>query len=152
MCCANGCLDRLDPYRLAPRETENITLMYPRPDVQLTPGPTQFPVDQIQAAVANQNFQIIAADEPADEGVAAAPPVTQVDVSHPWAANRYYTLGSSVTPMDPVGIQAVGMVIYTFTCILPGLSGASVPAWNQNVGVAVIDNNVVWLNAGLYSP
>jgi len=29
------CADMLDPYRLAPRETEDITLAHPRPDVNI---------------------------------------------------------------------------------------------------------------------
>lgn len=34
--CADTCRDVYDPYRLAPRRTENITLQYPRPDANLT--------------------------------------------------------------------------------------------------------------------
>ena len=33
------CWDPLDPYRLPPRQPENITLQYPRPDVALTVPP-----------------------------------------------------------------------------------------------------------------
>lgn len=41
--------DDLDPWRLSPRETEDITLQYPRPDVPLTttsvaPGSAAWPV------------------------------------------------------------------------------------------------------------
>lgn len=53
-------VDDYDPYRLPPRETENITLMMPRPDVPLqtttvAPGsaawpPSSFPDDGLQAA------------------------------------------------------------------------------------------------------
>jgi hypothetical protein len=53
-------MDEIDPYRLPPRETESITLMYPRPDVPLqttsvAPGSaawpvSQFPDDGLQAA------------------------------------------------------------------------------------------------------
>jgi hypothetical protein len=32
-------LDEYDPYRLPARQTENITLRFPRPDVPLEPGP-----------------------------------------------------------------------------------------------------------------
>jgi hypothetical protein len=63
----NGCADAYDPYRMPPRETEDIVLEYPRPDVHLTtvsvapgapvtvpPGgatwpPSQFPDDGLQA-------------------------------------------------------------------------------------------------------
>lgn len=52
--------DEYDPWRLPPREVENITLEYPRPDVPLqtvsvAPGspawpPSSFPDDGLQAA------------------------------------------------------------------------------------------------------
>jgi len=58
-----GCADMLDPYRLPPPQTEDITLEYPRPDTPLpiqpytsvAPGdsnwpPSQFPDDGLQAA------------------------------------------------------------------------------------------------------
>lgn len=32
----DGCNDTLDPYKLAPRKTEDITLRYPRPEEPLT--------------------------------------------------------------------------------------------------------------------
>jgi hypothetical protein len=56
----SGCADMYDPYRLPPRETEDITLEYPRPDVKLVttsvaPGsaawpPSSFPDDGLQSA------------------------------------------------------------------------------------------------------
>jgi hypothetical protein len=40
--CQQGCADNKDPYRLPARQTEKITLQYPRPDVSLDDlnGPT----------------------------------------------------------------------------------------------------------------
>lgn len=35
--CSHGCADLIDPYRLPPRRTEDISLQYPRPDEDLTP-------------------------------------------------------------------------------------------------------------------
>lgn len=35
--CQTGCIDQFDPWRLAPRQTENITLQHPRPDEPLEP-------------------------------------------------------------------------------------------------------------------
>jgi len=32
VCAQPGCWDTLDPWRLAPRQTEDITLPHPRPD------------------------------------------------------------------------------------------------------------------------
>jgi hypothetical protein len=33
--CDEGCADEKDPYRLAPRPTERITIRFPRPDVDI---------------------------------------------------------------------------------------------------------------------
>ena len=33
--CEDTCVDQLDPYRLPARQTEDITLRYPRPDEPL---------------------------------------------------------------------------------------------------------------------
>lgn len=44
MVCNQGCADLLDPYRLPPRKTEDISLRYPRPDEDLTnPDPPYNP-------------------------------------------------------------------------------------------------------------
>lgn len=34
--CKDTCVDQFDPWRLPPRQTEDITLEYPRPDEPLT--------------------------------------------------------------------------------------------------------------------
>jgi hypothetical protein len=36
MVCDQGCKDQFDPYRLPARQTERITLRWPRPDTPLT--------------------------------------------------------------------------------------------------------------------
>lgn len=36
---ADGCLDELDPWRLAARQTETITLDHPRPDLNIDVTP-----------------------------------------------------------------------------------------------------------------
>jgi hypothetical protein len=33
--CDQGCADEMDPYRLAARQTEKITIRFPRPDSNL---------------------------------------------------------------------------------------------------------------------
>lgn len=49
-------LDQLDPYRLPPRQTENITLPFSRPDVPLDPeGPPNFSLDQEALRVTEWN-------------------------------------------------------------------------------------------------
>ena len=37
--CQQGCADNKDPYRLPARQTERITLQYPRPDVSVAVNP-----------------------------------------------------------------------------------------------------------------
>jgi hypothetical protein len=185
-------LDQYDPYRLAPRETENIALRYPRPDVPLYPGPVLDPVLPLQGAVDPNTIlvtqtdiligsgddtptevfttppEVIASGETQEtvytgnsilgvnpattQGVAVAPPVHKVRVTVPWAPNTYYPVGASVTPINPVGMQAAGLTIYTFTCIAPGISGNIAPDWTVFPGTGVLDNQVFWLNAGFYQP
>jgi hypothetical protein len=41
--CSEGCADEKDPYRLAPRPTEKITIRFPRPDADLTGFSDQSP-------------------------------------------------------------------------------------------------------------
>ena len=35
-CCPDGCLDQIDPWRLAPRPTESVVLEFARPDVDIS--------------------------------------------------------------------------------------------------------------------
>ena len=37
--CQQGCADQKDPYRLAARKTEKITIQFPRPDVSVATDP-----------------------------------------------------------------------------------------------------------------
>ncbi|MFA5897763.1 MAG: hypothetical protein WC829_01490 [Hyphomicrobium sp.] len=37
--CTHGCADELDPYRLPARQTERITLRFPRPDANIDANP-----------------------------------------------------------------------------------------------------------------
>ena len=37
--CDEGCRDQFDPYRLAARKTERITIRFPRPDVSVSTNP-----------------------------------------------------------------------------------------------------------------
>jgi hypothetical protein len=37
--CAQGCADQKDPYRLPARQTERITIRFPRPDVSVAVDP-----------------------------------------------------------------------------------------------------------------
>ena len=42
--CGQGCADEIDPYRLAARQTERITIRFPRPDQPLNQVSDQSPL------------------------------------------------------------------------------------------------------------
>ncbi len=149
-CCPDGCLDDLDPYRLAPRETEDITLAYPRPDFHLPPGPSNVWANQMEAAVGNGIGAVVGAT--GGNPIAAAPPVAVLQQPAAWAAQAAHALGDVVTPAYAVGMAAAGQQIYAFLCIIPGRSGATAPPWNATVGAETFDGGVVWICQGLYLP
>ena len=122
-------LDVLDPYRLPARETESITLEHPRPDVVVGIGPQ----------VLEPPLQF--------DGL------TQLQPSQPWAASTFYTKGSQVTPINPIGFDGVGRGdIYVYAAITPGISGAVRPSFPIAAGATVHDGAVVWANVGLFLP
>jgi hypothetical protein len=43
--CSQGCADQKDPYRLPARQTERITLQYPRPDTDIATDPNYLTTD-----------------------------------------------------------------------------------------------------------
>jgi hypothetical protein len=144
-------LDVLDPWRLAPRETEDITLQYPRPDTPLYPlGPSEVYVKPIQAALA-ASAQVIGSGT-SGQGIAVAPPVTAITPATTWLANTWYALGASVTQTNPYGFQANDDVYAVWVAMTPGLSGFAAPSWNVAPGSVTTDNQVLWFNAGLFFP
>lgn len=150
MCCPDGCLDQLDPWRLAPRETENITLAFARPDVAIDGyGSTPVYTNQIQV-VTSVPPPIVAADS-TGAPIAIAPPLTGISKNTtPWAANQSYPEGATVTPGVIVGLTATESMSKVYVCLVPGLSGAVAPDWNPADGSLMLDNEVVWLNSGWY--
>ena len=83
--------------------------------------------------------------------IAVAPPLTAVSQqSTPWAANQSYPQGSQVTPGVVVGPTATQGMSKVYACLVPGLSGATAPAWNRFDGTLTMDNQVVWLNEGWF--
>lgn len=160
---ANGlmvCLedrDVLDPYRLPSREPDRITLDHPRPDVSLS-IPTVDPiyVGALQAVLGvvpqtpNYPSQPLGAGASSGEVIAEAPPANVIQPPVPWAANTAYITGAQVTSIPFVGFAAAGVDIYLFNCLVPGLSGQFPPNWPDFTGVPVRDNQVTWINAGIY--
>lgn len=147
-------LDNLDPWRLPSRETENITLDHPRPDLTLTPGPMFVPVAPLQEVINIETGYIIAVDttEPQPNLLAVAPPVTVQQQPKAWTANTYYPLGFEVTPGNPVGVDAAGTEIWCYLAMTPGKSGPTLPAFPPGTGRQVTDGQVIWLCIGIFMP
>ena len=124
MCCKDD-LDVLDPWRLAPRETENITMEWCRPDFAID-GQGPMPI------YANQFY-----------GVRAILP------NVPWAPLAPYVKGASVTPKN-VNLSTTTLPQYQFVAISGGISGAQPPVWPTDAGVVVLDASVTWLCLGIY--
>jgi len=49
--CSQGCADQKDPYRLPARQTEKITLQFPRPDVSVAVNPNDIVTSPYGGAV-----------------------------------------------------------------------------------------------------
>lgn len=122
-------LDQLDPYRLAPRETENITMEWCRPD----------------APIAGVGATHVFVSTP---GSPIALPTT-IQPTHPWAPQATYSFGASVTPLNENNPN-VTLPQYQFVCTVAGVSGALPPAWPRNAGVVLADGTVTWLCVGIY--
>ncbi len=125
-------------------------MAWARPDVPLSPGPSNVYVDPLQAAVSPGPNEIT--ETQPTVGLAAAPPVDTILVSTPWSASTYWPLGAVVTPGNPVGYAAAAQVIYSFCALMPGTSGAVAPAWTDQQGTVVQDGEVRWMNMGFYLP
>lgn len=123
--CADD-LDQFDPYRLPARETENITLDHPRPDVDIS---TQAPTPAVVI--------------PPVDGI------NKIGFVSPWQANTPYLENSSATPQD-INNPAFDLPQQWLVCIVAGTSGAHAPAWPTTAGVKVTDGTVTWLSYGIY--
>jgi hypothetical protein len=144
--------DQFDPWRLAPREADRIAMDWVRPDIVLGPSPYDVPVNPIQAVIEGNWGQIIPTDVVTDDAIAVAPPVTPVRPSTVWSPGTAYVVGDQVTAFNPVGPAAAGLQIFIYLCVVPGISGANPPNWPSFQGVDVLDNQITWMNNGLYLP
>jgi hypothetical protein len=72
--CAQGCADQKDPYRLPARQTERITIRFPRPDVSVAVNPDNLTTGGYGGYVISpqQNTNIIENDGNLD-GIAVTP-------------------------------------------------------------------------------
>ena len=118
--------DNLDPWRLPARESDRITLDYPRPDLQLTTEAPS-PIFQVNPVYG----------------------VTDVGFAQPWQRLTPYAKSASVTPLD-VDLESVPLPQYWFVCIVGGVSGAVAPKWPSKAGVILTEGTVTWLCLGIF--
>lgn len=142
--------DQFDPWRLPPRATEQISLPWARPDTPVQPGAWSVPVLPIQVGISVGPDELLSTED--YEAIAADVAGSTLQQSTAWTPGTAYGVGAIVTPGNPVGSAAVGQTIYQFQCVLGGQSGATAPAWTDNMGAIVRDGNVLWMNQGLYLP
>ena len=150
-------LDKLDPYRLPAREADNIVVDNPRPDVSLTPG--AYAANQIVPAIVPQiitdnygNVLVTEAGLILVSNVTSQIILVTLQQSVPWSAKASFSQGAQVTPVNPVGTNQAGLIIYQFACLVAGTTGATAPIWTTNKGTYVVDGSVIWYNVGLYLP
>lgn len=123
--CPDGCKDDLDPWRLSPRETEDITLEYCRPDVSVaTQGPSPVYANQIDG-------------------------ISSVLFTVPWAPSTSYLQGASVTPLD-VNLDTTTLPQLQMIALNAGVSGSVAPTWPIKAGGRVIDGTILWLCIGIF--
>jgi len=53
--CGQGCADNKDPYRLPARQTERITIRFPRPDVSVATDPNNLVTGQYGNSIISTN-------------------------------------------------------------------------------------------------
>jgi hypothetical protein len=153
VCKDKGCRDPIDPWRLAPRETEDISLEHARPDLKLglQQGSTHVYANEIQAVLGTGGGVAVGVGGGGGD-IALAPPVVKLLPEIPWQPNTTFAIGAEVTPGVATGFNAAGTEIWRFVCVLPGQSGAMPPVWPTNQGVTVEDGTILWLNNGLFFP
>lgn len=106
-------------------------------------------INPLQAAL-GASGSIVANEMP--EGLAIAGPVSSLAPSQPWTPSTAYALGAQVTKANPVGLIAAGLTFTQFTCIVPGVSGATPPTWPSHPGIGVTDGTVLWISTGIFLP
>ena len=159
--CAED-LDALDPWRLSPRQVENISLEFPRPDLPLSPGPS------LQAIPETIPWNIPFATEYGDVIItetgliivyaAGTAVISSLQPAVQWQSNTAYVVGQQIIPVAPGSISA--NLTRQFVCVAPGTSGTSAPVWPGTQGQTVVDNVIgnpagsplVWFTNGIYLP
>ena len=106
LCCPDGCLDVLDPWRLPARAAEKLTVDQPRPDMALVPGATPVYVAPLQAVVRVAPGKVLGAG--GNNVLAVGPAASKLQVPGVWTPITSYAVGAQVTPVAPYGQGDVG--------------------------------------------
>lgn len=114
--------DNLDPYRLPARETEDITLEFPRPDAPIS--------DFGHTALFGQG----ALNPDVNGAPLLADPVTSLGPARPWQPNTWYNKGDTITPQN-VDDEAVQLPQQWLVCMVSGFSGTVPPVFPVKTGV-----------------
>lgn len=115
--CPDGCKDVLDPYRMAPRQMERISVEHPRPDVSVAlsyPGSVYVPL------------------------VVSILGVDHIGATRPWSPNEIIKAGDSITPLD-VTKDSTQLPQNQWVCVVSGKTGATPPEWPTEPGVIIGD-------------
>ena len=118
-------LDQIDPWRLGPRESDQITLEWPRPDVKLAPTTQTSPIP-----LKVPGFSSISTQSPV----------------RVWTPSTAFALGTVVIPVLPTDTLTPSQ---QFLCIRAGLSGAVAPLWPDRSSIPIADNTIIWFSQGI---
>lgn len=104
--CRDGCRDAIDPWRLPARQSDDITLEHPRPDVDIN---TQAPTPHLYG------------DPIEFEDVSTLFAIHEIGFARPWQPDTNYRVGDSMTPLD-VDDPEVTLPQNWWVCLVAGRS------------------------------
>lgn len=116
-------LDQFDPWRLPARQTEDITLDHPRPDVSMSElGDTPlYGTNQLNPLVLGHT-------------VVPGGPITSLRPPVQWQARTFYRKGDTIVPNDP-NSPTTDLPQPWFVVLEDGWSGDVAPVWPKKTGV-----------------
>lgn len=115
--------DQFDPWRLPARQTEDISLDHPRPDVAISEqGPTPlYGTNQLNPVVLGRS-------------VVPGGPITSLRPPQQWQPRTFYRKGDTLVPNDPNSPETT-LPQPWFVVLEDGWSGDTPPNWPQKTGV-----------------
>jgi hypothetical protein len=115
--------DQFDPWRLPARQTEDISLDHPRPDVGIADlGPTPlYGTNQLNPIVNNVS-------------AVGGAPITQLRPARVWQPRTFYRKGDTIVPQDP-NSENTTLPQPWIVVLEDGWSGDDPPEWPRATGV-----------------